>query len=78
MKVHLSIYGICKRWRAAKVKENAEYFVRGYEVLKHSDAEALQLGFAEPDDDGEYLTLYLDGGEIVRYRNSYVDLYDLG
>lgn len=55
MRVQLSVYGICKRWRAAKVESNVEYFVTGYEIVKYSDEEALKLGFAEPDDDGEYL-----------------------
>lgn len=75
MGVQLSVYGICKRWRTAKVESYVEYFVTGYEVVKHSDEEAMRLGFPDIVDDGEYLVLHLENGETVRYCNTRMDLY---
>ena len=78
MKIIVFIYSICKRWKAAHIVATLEYVVEKYEIIKYSDEEARELGFTDFDDDGEYLTLYLESGEVIRYCNTRVDLCELG
>lgn len=79
MRMMIVVYDRCKYDPESKPAHRVEYDdVTGYEVISDPEAAAnIEANTYDSciDDHHEYLSLHFDSGEILTYRNSYVDLF---